>query len=115
MPEVGEHIIISDTSCLIGLTNIGQLDILRKLFPCIVITPEIAGEYGDILPEWIIVKTVENRQKVNEINKILHIGESSAIALALETTNSKLILDDKKARKYAKNHGLSITGTQGIL
>jgi predicted nucleic acid-binding protein len=43
------------------------------------------------------------------------LGESSAIALALETQNARLILDDKKARKYAKSLKLDIAGTYGIL
>mgnify|MGYP001217069077 CR=1 FL=1 len=42
-------------------------------------------------------------------------GESSAIALALETPDSTLILDDIKARKIADRLGLSFTGTIGII
>lgn len=42
-------------------------------------------------------------------------GESSAIALAIETPNSTLILDDFKARKIAEQLGLPYTGTIGII
>ncbi len=42
-------------------------------------------------------------------------GESSAIALALETNNSTLILDDFKARKVATQLGLNFTGTIGVI
>jgi predicted nucleic acid-binding protein len=115
MSDSGKTIIISDTSCLIGLSNIGEMDILRQLFSTITITPEIAGEYGDVLPDWVIIKSVNKRENINEINKVLHLGEASAIALAMETENTLLILDDKKARKYAKSKGLYITGTQGVL
>jgi predicted nucleic acid-binding protein len=43
------------------------------------------------------------------------MGESSAIALALELANPLLILDDGKARRFAKNLGVEMTGTAGLL
>jgi predicted nucleic acid-binding protein len=45
----------------------------------------------------------------------LDIGEASAIALALESVNPLLILDDGKARRFARNLGLEMTGTAGLL
>lgn len=45
-------IIIADTSCLIVLVKINELDVLRKLFGEIVVTPEIASEFMHELPEW---------------------------------------------------------------
>ena len=42
-------------------------------------------------------------------------GESSAIALALETPDCTIILDDYKARKIADQLGLHITGTIGVI
>lgn len=42
-------------------------------------------------------------------------GESSAIALALETPGSIIILDDLKARKIADKLGLVFTGTIGVI
>ena len=41
--------IISDTSCFIILTNIGELDLLQKVYGQIVTTPEIAAEFGEPL------------------------------------------------------------------
>lgn len=35
-------LIISDTSCLIALTNIGRLDLLKDLCKVVYITPEVA-------------------------------------------------------------------------
>jgi predicted nucleic acid-binding protein len=49
-------IIISDTSCLIALSNIGQLSILKDLFKEIIITEEVKDEFGDKLPIWIKIK-----------------------------------------------------------
>ena len=47
----------------------------------------------------------------------MHIdkGEASAIALALETADNTVILDDWKARKLAERLGLSVTGTLGVI
>lgn len=42
-------------------------------------------------------------------------GESSAIALALETPCSTVILDDYKARKIAAHLGITFTGTMGLI
>jgi predicted nucleic acid-binding protein len=42
-------------------------------------------------------------------------GELEAIALGLENPDSLVILDDGLARKSAKDLGLKITGTIGIL
>jgi len=46
-----EKIIISDTSSLIALTNIGELELLRKVYEEVVITPDIAEEYGLETPD----------------------------------------------------------------
>lgn len=50
---------ISNTSCLIVLDNIGLLDILKKLYSKIVITQEVAEEFGKNLPDWIEIKAYE--------------------------------------------------------
>ena len=42
-------------------------------------------------------------------------GESSAIALALETPDCTIILDDYKARKIAEQLGINFTGTIGVV
>jgi predicted nucleic acid-binding protein len=108
-------VIISDTSCLIGLTNIGLLDILQKLYRSILITPEVAEEFGSPLPDWIQIVPVANTQKTDEFLKTLDIGESSAIALASETANSLLIIDELKGRRFASSLGIDIIGTLGLL
>ena len=108
--------IISDTSCLIALTNINRLDILKRLFNEVIITPEVAAEYGQALPDWILIEDVKNKDIIAEARKNnLDIGESSSIALAMETKNALLILDDDRARNFARKNGLAITGTLTII
>jgi predicted nucleic acid-binding protein len=61
-PNFFDKIIISDTSCLIALSNTGNLDILRQVCKTILITPEIAGEYGEDIPAWITVTPVRDAE-----------------------------------------------------
>jgi predicted nucleic acid-binding protein len=109
------NIIISDTTCLIGLTNIGLLDILKRLYNTVLVTPEVAKEFGEPLPDWVYITAVENTEKTQELFTKLDLGESSSIALALETKNALVILDERKARNIARSLGLDITGTVGVL
>jgi predicted nucleic acid-binding protein len=108
-------IVISDTSSLIVLTKIGQLDLLNKLYSQIITTPEIVFEFGNPLPDWIQVIEVKNRDLKKSLELQLDLGEASAIALAHEIPDSTLILDDLKGRKIAKLLKLKFTGTLGIL
>jgi predicted nucleic acid-binding protein len=80
-----------------------------------MITDEVAVEYGDSLPKWITVEPVKDKEKTKIISSGLGIGESSTIALALEQKNALIILDDKKARRLAKEYELSVTGTLGVV
>ncbi|MCL2764573.1 MAG: DUF3368 domain-containing protein [Treponema sp.] len=113
--DINESIIISDTSCLIALTNINLLDILRQLYNKVLITPEVANEYGESLPEWINIKPADDTRKIIAFNRYIDLGESSAIVLAMELNKAVLIIDDKEARQFALNLGLKITGTLGVL
>ena len=107
--------IISDTSCFIILTNINELDILHKVYQKILTTQEIAIEYGEALPEWVEIVTVKDKYRQQLLEMQIDKGESSAIALALETPDSTVILDDYKARKIAKQLGIIYTGTIGVI
>lgn len=49
------------------------------------------------------------------IESLVEKGEASAISLALESENSLLIIDDRKGRRFARQLGLSIIGTIGII
>ncbi len=107
--------IISDTSCFIILTNIGELNLLQTIYGQITTTTEIATEFGETLPEWVEIVSVADKSKQQLLELQIDKGESSAIALALETPNSTLILDDYKARKIAEKLRLNFTGTIGVI
>ena len=107
--------VIADTSCLLVFAHTGRFSLLQELCPRLITTPEVVLEYKDVLPSWIQVVSVQNAALTKSINALLGLGESSAIALALETQNPLIILDDKRARAYAKNLGLDHTGVIGLL
>lgn len=107
--------IISDTSCLILLDKIGELEILNKLFGKIITTSEVANEFGQPLPTWIEIQQPTDNNYQSIIEASVDSGEASAIALAFELDNCLLIIDDLKARKFANQIGLTIIGTMGVI
>jgi predicted nucleic acid-binding protein len=109
------RIIISDTSCFIILSNIGELELLHKVYGQVTTTIDIVNEYGEKLPEWVEIKDTKDKYRQQLLEMQLDKGESSAITLALETPHSTLILDDYKARRIAEQLGLSYTGTIGVI
>jgi predicted nucleic acid-binding protein len=107
------EVVIADTSCLILLEKIGELDLLRLIFGRVTITNEIAREFGSDLADWFTVRWVKNANLQHDFD--LDPGETSAIALALELDSVLVILDDYKARKVAQRMGLEISGTLGVV
>lgn len=108
-------IIISDTSCFIILANIGELELLHNLYGQIITTIDIVIEYGETLPKWVEIQSVTDKYRQQLLELQIGKGESSAIALALETPDCTIILDDYKARKIAERLGINITGTIGVI
>ena len=97
MPDV----VIADTSCFIILSNINEIDLLLKVYGKIITTPDIVSEFGEYLPDWIIIKSPKDYQKQQILELQVDKGEASAISLALEIPGSTIILDDLQARILA--------------
>ena len=120
MPEI-----ISNTSPLQYLHQCGVLDLLRVMYGRIVVPASVADEMeegrkrGIVLPDlstlsWITVKTPRNVKRL-PLASDLGAGELEVLALAAETTDTLVILDDGLARQYARIHGIRFTGTCGVL
>jgi len=107
--------IISDSSCLIALENIGMLDLLKHLYGNIIISREVATEYGSKLEKWMTVRDITNKTYLRILSGIVDEGEASAIALYFEIKDSTLILDDLRARNLARDLGIKYTGLMGVL
>ncbi len=85
------------------------------MFKEIWVTPEIEQEFNPALPNWILVKEVKNRTLKAQFENAVDPGEASAVALAIETPGSRLLLDDRRGRKLAAQHQLPFIGTMGLL
>jgi len=53
-------------------------------------------EYGEVLPKWIKVEEVKDIKKTEILKLEIDEGEASSLALAIEKTNSLLIIDERK-------------------
>ena len=105
--------VVSDSTCLIGLERVGELDILPALFDSVMIPPEIEREFGGKF-DWLKVENSTNNLLVAALQMVVDAGEAEAIALASEK-NCLLISDDKQARSAAKRLGVAVIGTVGVL
>jgi predicted nucleic acid-binding protein len=105
--------IVVDSTCLIGLERIGGLDLLSALFDPVYITPEVAREFGTVLP-WFSIVAPTDDALLDALNMLVDAGEAEAIALAREL-GLRIVLDDRRARSVGVRMGLSILGTLGLL
>ena len=108
-----KEIVVADSTCLIGLERINQLELLPALYSSIVIPPAVQQEFGGIFP-WLQVESPVNEGLVTSLKLLVDRGESEAIALAYER-HYRLIVDDRQARRLAQEMGIKIIGTIGIL
>jgi predicted nucleic acid-binding protein len=104
---------VVDSTCLIGLDQIGQLDLLPKLFDPIHAPPEVEREAG-FAPEWLKIEKPSNPDLVSALKAMVDDGEAEAIALAAER-KWRIVLDDQRARYLAQKMRLKVIGTVGIL
>ena len=117
---------ISNTSPLLYLHRIGKLDWLPEIFTEIIVPSAVVEELregrqkGYNSPDlttynWFeIIKTTSIPENLATIRE-LGLGEQAAIALALENSESVVLLDDSLARTTAQALGLTVWGTLKIL
>lgn len=107
--------VISDTSILILFSKIERIEILNKVYGEIYTTPEVVLEFGEYIPDWIIIKSPQDKKYQSIIETQVDSREASTIALAKELDDPLLLLDDLKARILARKLNLKFTGTLGII
>ncbi|MEI6370081.1 MAG: tetratricopeptide repeat protein, partial [Nostocales cyanobacterium ELA608] len=120
--------VISNTSPLLNLAIIDQLDLLRQQFGEILIPKAVLEELRveEILPGsdhlrealvagWLQVREVNNPSLVQLLQRDLDRGEAEAIALALLLDADWIILDERDGRRIAKSFGLQVTGILGVV
>jgi len=120
-----ERVTICNTSPLLYLHVVGQLELLSQLYGQVLIPPAVQAEleagaqHGINVPvvetlSWLRVTPLAS-QTLLPLATDLGRGEAGVIGLGLERPNSRLILDDALARRIARLNGLRFTGTMGVI
>ncbi len=120
--------VVADSSPLIILAKLRCFDLLSKLYSHLYISAEVHAEVvvtGAGLPrasqvaksEWIEVKPLQNQASLLAAQGKfgLGVGELSTILLGKEIRADAVLLDDSKARQLAKQEGLQVRGSVGLL
>lgn len=118
---------VANSSVLIALSAIGQLDLLARRFSEGIIVPQAVwqevvetgkGQPGATEVEsapWITVYAVQDENLVSLLRMELDQGEAEAIALCREQQAEAVLLDENDARRVARRLNLAVLGTVGIL
>lgn len=121
-------IVVSDTTPVISLLKLNRLGLLEDLFQEVLIPEAVFIELTDNprfqeearqIRECAFIKKVEVKQEssVNLLRRAtgLDKGESEAIIFTDENKADLLLMDEAKGRQIAKQMGLRVMGTIGIL
>jgi len=112
--------VIVNSTPLIILSKIGELEILKNLYDEIIIPRAVFEEVtikSDVIKNlsWIKILEVQDKSNRKIYQAKLHDGEVEVMMLAKEILADLLIIDDNAAKKFAKFLGFTVTGTLGIL
>lgn len=117
--------IVCDTGPLIALALIDQLEILQRLYPCVLVPRAVLDEVtaggvnrpgapAILAADWLV--TVDDVTPDPLLAGELGPGEASVIAAAYQLQARLVVLDERKARRVAaRAYGLRVKGTAGIL
>lgn len=118
-------IVVADTSVLLNLCRIGQVDLLAGLFREVIVPETVAAEFARLartaprfdglhLPAWVRLRNAV--QAVPAVRAAgLDPGETAAIELALEIQADALLVDERRGHAVAKRLGVRTIGVLGIL
>jgi predicted nucleic acid-binding protein len=118
-------IVVSDTSPIRALDFLGLLAVLDDLFDGVLIPPAVKVELDSPLShfdvvdlskfDFIVVQAPHDQDRVQQFLRTLDRGESEALALALETGTRLILMDERRGRAAAAQHGIVALGALGVL
>lgn len=116
-PILNPALVVSNSSPLIALAQIDQLDLLQALFVSLLVPPAVVRETVPTvtLPTWVTERALTQPIGALMLSSSLGPGESEVISLGLEIGAQWVILDDRPARRLAQSLGLPVIGTLGVL
>lgn len=116
--------VVSDTSPLNYLVLIELQDLLPKLFDRVLIpdavhrellaagAPDPVKRFFASAPDWLDIRPSPG---IEPQLRHLDAGERAVITLALSIGSDSVLLDERKGRKAAREHGLRVSGTLGVI
>jgi len=120
--------IVSNTSPILNLAIIGELQLLRAQFGEILIPEAVLKELradedipgshaiSEALNEsWIQTSQLKQRSLAISLQRDIDKGESEAIALTIQNGYKSVLLDERDGRKVAKSFGIKVVGAIGVL
>ncbi len=119
------RLVVADTSPLVYLILIDQIEILPQLFGSVVLpgavhtelchclAPAVVRTWAEALPSWAEVKPAP--EIADDVMRSLGIGERAAIALAISIHADLVLIDERKGTLVAIENGLEVSGTLGVL
>jgi hypothetical protein len=111
-------IVVSDTSAITSLLQIGRIDLLTRLYGEVVIPTAVERELRHdhpVLPDCLRVERVADRAQVERLVRAVDLGEAEAIALMIEGRGDLLLMDERRGRLIAQNEGVPVIGLLGAL
>jgi predicted nucleic acid-binding protein len=115
--------VVSDTSPLNYLAQIGLLELLPALYGEVLIPAAVARELGhpgapvvvrglsEAPPAWLVTRDPAALDATIGLGG----GEVAAISLAVELRAERLLMDDRAAARAAAARGLTVAGTLTVL
>ena len=110
-------IVVSDTSVITSLIQIGRATMLQELHGTVLIPDAVHRELQrthTVIPSFLEARAAVDRAMVARLEAELDLGEAEAIVLAKETKADLLLMDEKLGRRVALREGLRITGLMGL-
>jgi len=111
-------IVVSDTSPITSLLQVGHGELLPILFGEVLVPPAVQAEllrFHATLPDWLCVRPIVDHQQADDLGDRLDQGEAEAIVLAEECHADYLLIDEKLGREQAEGRGLTAIGLLGVL
>jgi len=118
-------LVVADTSPVRYLVQIGQIDLLARLFGKVILPSVVADEMRHPsapvavqawiaqLPTWVEVLPADDIH--DALLRTLDPGERAAIALGLSLKADLILIDERKGAAAALKQGFAVVGTIGIL
>lgn len=111
-------IVVSDTSVITSLIQVGHAELPRELHGAVLIPRAVHRELlrtHATIPTFLDVRDVADRTRVADLEAELDLGEAEAIVLAKEANADLLLIDEKLGRQVALREGLRIAGLVGVV